>query len=208
VGSRSAAGRSSNRGRWSKRRGRWGWPPGSDGGQVAPSAAALAGSALLGGGAAVFASTASGTAAGGPIRVFVDVDVHSPTIQPIVVTGAVGDFGTAFRINLAGKIDVNGNYVRMLLTKGKFRLNTQALNAKIRTTVPVLNPVTCSSSDSVTAVVRVLDGTGLYAGIGGTVKMTETEGSVYARLASGACVLNRLPISHAAALTGLGTVTF
>jgi hypothetical protein len=172
------------------------------------AAAVVAGTVLLGGGTAAFAATSAATPAGGTVHIFVDVDVKSQTTNPIVITGAIGDYGKGVDVNKAGKVDANGNYVRITLTKGSFWVNVKALNAKANSAPGTFNAVTCSFSESVTSPVILFNGTGLYKGISGRPKIVETFGGVLPRLASGACNENANPVSQGGAVTGAGKVTF
>ena len=172
------------------------------------AAAAVAGATLLGGGTAVFASVASSAPAGGTIHVFVNVDVKSETVNPIVITGAIGDYGTATSVDKNGKVNPNGNYERIVLKKGTFWVNGTALAAKADKTNPPINPATCSLALTVSSPTQLLKGTGLYKGIGGTVTITETFGAVFGRLASGACNEAGNPLSQGGAVTGVGKATF
>jgi hypothetical protein len=171
-------------------------------------AAGVAGAVLLGAGSAAFAAAASSAPAGGTIHVFVNVDVKSQTVDPIVVTGAIGDYGKATDVNKAGKVDTNGNFEKIVLTKGTFWVNGTALTAKSNKTPGSFNPATCSLSLTVSSPTQLFKGTGLYKGIGGTVKITETFGVVFSRLASGACNTAGAPLSAGGAVTGVGKVTF
>jgi hypothetical protein len=169
------------------------------------AAAAVAGTVLLGAGGAAFAGAASSAPAGGTIHIFVNIDVKSQTTNPIVITGAIGDYGKGVDVTKSGRVDANGNYVKVTLTKGTFWVNGTALDAKSKKIVPTVNASTCSFSASVTAPVSLFNGTGLYKGISGTPKITETFGIVASRTASGACGAT---LSQGGAVTGVGKVTF
>jgi hypothetical protein len=172
------------------------------------AAAAVAGAALLGGGTAAFAATSTSTPAGGTIHIFVNVDVKSQTTNPIVITGAIGDYGKGVDVTKAGKVDANGNYVRVTLTKGTFWVNGTVLNAKANKSPGSFNASTCSFSEKVTAPVILFKGTGLYAGISGKPKITETFGGVGPRLANGACNPSANPVAFGGSVTGVGKVRF
>jgi hypothetical protein len=163
---------------------------------------------LAGGGTAALASAASSAPAGGTVHIFVNLDVKSQTTNPIVLTGAIGDYGKAIDINKAGKVDANGNYVRIKLTKGTFEVNSKALNAKANSAPGTFNQATCSFSFLVTGTVSLFNGSGLYKGISGTPKITESFGGVLPRGANGTCNQNANPISSGGYLTGVGKVTF
>ena len=105
----------------------------------------------------------------------------------IVVTGAIGDFGTTTNTNKAGKPNPNGGYVKIKLHQGGFRVNAVALNKKLNSLQPTFNAATCSASGTGSANVTVFDGTGLYAGISGKIKITAAFAFVGPRLANGKC---------------------
>jgi hypothetical protein len=125
---------------------------------------------------------ASSAPAGGPIRVF--VTETSPVKSKITVTGAIGDYGTALSVNKNGKPNPNGNYEKITLKQGGFWVNGTALN-KLKTK-PQVNKATCSFSFTGSAPTTVFNGTGLYAGISGTVKITVTFAAIAPRFKTGA----------------------
>jgi len=169
------------------------------------------GSLLVGGGPA-FAAATPGTPAGGSVRVFA-----TPTNggnATILITGAVGDYGKALDINKNGTADPNGNYVKMMLHKGTFEVNSTTLNAKANNAQPTVNKATCSAVISVTAPVTLFNGTGLYTGIAGTVNITETYAFILPQYTSGKdkgqCNEgnNTQPIGQYGSIVGTGTVSF
>jgi uncharacterized membrane protein len=171
-------------------------------------AAAIVGTVLLGGGTAAFASSSASTPAGGTVRIFVNVDTKSQTVMPIVITGAIGDYGTATSITKSGKVDANGNYVKIALKKGSFEVNSAALNAKANNAPGTFTGTTCSFSATVTGAVTLFNGSGLYKGISGAPKITENFGGVLPRLANGTCNANANPLAQGGSLTGVGKVKF
>ena len=99
----------------------------------------------------------------------------------IVITGAIGDYGHTLTIDKNGKANGNGNYVKVTLHKGTFEINSTALNAKTNNlgSQTPLNKATCSMAASVSAPVTLLDGTGLYTGITGTLNVTISEAFIF-----------------------------
>jgi len=172
---------------------------------------ALAG-VLLGAGPAL-AAAAPAMPAGGGIRVWA-----SPTgnglRSSIVITGAIGDYGTATTITAAGVPNANGNYVRVDLHRGTFKVNSTVLNAKANSAQPNFNASTCSAWLSVSGPVTLSDGTGLYIGISGSVNITETYAFILPRYSSGAhegqCNESNSaqPAGSWSSITGYGTVHF
>ena len=177
--------------------------------QVAKTAlgVALLGSLLFGGPSAVGAAPV-----GGAVQVY--VTPNNTGGGPIVITGAIGDFGKSQSINKNGTANPNGNFVKITLKKGTFEVDATILNAAANKMQPTVNPMTCSGSLSATDPVTLFNGTGLYKGISGTVKITEKFAIVLPTFASGAkkgqCNESNSaqPIAQYSSITGSGTVTF
>ena len=107
-------------------------------------AATVLGSTLLGMTAAAAASPPqSGT-------IYVSVSPNNSATYPIVIAGAIADYGKATTIDQNGKVDSNGNYVKIALKQGSFEVNTTDLNKKANSTAPTVNNTTnCSFSFTV-----------------------------------------------------------
>jgi hypothetical protein len=164
--------------------------------------------ALLLGTTAAFGATAHSAPAGGAIKVF--ATPGNGATGKIVVTGAIGDFGTTTNVTKSGKPSSNGSYVKIKLKKGGFLVNAVALNKKINSTKPSINSTTCSFSVSVSAPVTLSQGTGQYAGISGKVKITVSFAFLAPRTASGQCNMNNnaKPLAHYQSIQGTGHVSF
>ena len=165
--------------------------------------------ATAGGGA----GAATDATAGGPVALLATVG-NGPSGK-IVVAGAIGDWGTALTIDKNGKPDENGNYVKVTLRKGTFEIDSTALNKKTANPRPqVASDTTCSVSASGSAPVTLFNGTGLYKGIAGTVKITETFAFIVPKFTSGAkkgqCNMSNSaqPIAQYSSIIGSGTVRF
>jgi hypothetical protein len=163
--------------------------------------------ALLAAGAA-FAATPHATPAGGAIRVF--ATPGKGNTGKIVITGAIGDFGTTINTNKAGKPNPNGNYVKIKLHQGTFMVNSVALNKKLNHLNPSFNAATCSAAAVGTGSVTLFDGTGLYAGISGKVKIAVAFAFVGPRLADGKCnpSMKAKPLAQYQSIQGTGKVSF
>lgn len=175
------------------------------------TAATLAGVLLLG--AAASAATAPSAPAGGPVQIFGTPNI-SGAGGTIVITGAIGDYGTTLNIDKDGKTDSNGNYVKVTLKKGTFEVNKTALQAAGNEFNPAVNKATCSADGTQSAPVTLFDGTGAYKGITGTVSITVTEAFILPFFKSGKdkgqCNLsnNSQPLAVYASVAGSGNVSF
>jgi hypothetical protein len=169
-------------------------------------------------GSVAFGATTAFGSTGGPANGVIQVFVH-PTNNTglrgsIVVTGAIGDYGKYLSINQAGKADANGDFVRITLQKGGFEVNSTALNAIASKAQPTFDSTTCSGFLEVSGPNTLLDGTGLYAGISGTITVTETAAYVGPRYKSGKnkgqCDVSNSsqPLASYSSITGVGPVTF
>jgi hypothetical protein len=159
------------------------------------------------------AGGASAAPAGGTIKLFATLS-SSDTTGPILITGAIGDAGTYLNIDKNGKVDANGNYVKLTLKKGTFEVDDTALNKAGNSLQPSLNSVTCSASVSISAPITLFNGTGRYAGIAGTIHVTETVAFILPTYTSGAkkgqCneSNNAQPSAQFGVILGSGTVHF
>jgi hypothetical protein len=164
--------------------------------------------ALLLGATAAFGATAHSSPAGGAIKVF--ATPGNGVTGKIVITGAIGDFGTTTNVTKSGKPNANGGYVKIKLQKGGFMVNSVALNKKLNSVKPSTNTTTCSFSASGTAPVTLSQGTGQYAGISGKVKITVSFAFLAPRTASGQCNMknNAKPLAQYQSIQGTGHVSF
>jgi hypothetical protein len=151
--------------------------------------------------------------AGGAIEIF--VTPNGGAVYKILVVGAIGDHGTATSIDKDGKVDSNGNYVRIKLSKGTFEVNSAALNTKVNNAPPLLaSKATCTYVFGGSGPVTVFNGSGLYAGITGTLQITETfagQGPLYQTGAKkGQCNTGNSaqPVASWSAITGKGTIKY
>jgi hypothetical protein len=159
---------------------------------------------------AAFAATAHTTPAGGAVKVWVTPKGANGSKGKIVVTGAIGDFGTTTNTNKAGKPNPNGAYVKIKLHRGTFMVNSVALNKKLNSLKPSFNSATCSAAASGTGSVTLFDGTGLYAGISGKIKITVSFAFVGPHLANGKCNSSQSakPLAQYQSSQGSGHVSF
>jgi hypothetical protein len=172
---------------------------------------AVLGSVLLGGSPA-FAATLPSTPAGGSVKLF--ATPSNGLRATILMTGAIGDYGNGLTIEKNGTPNSNGNYVKVMLQKGGFEINSATLNAKGNKAQPTFNTTTCSAALSVAGPVTLFNGTGLYTGIAGTLTVTETAAFILPRYTSGKnkgkCNTsnNAQPVKQYASIMGTGTLSF
>ena len=168
---------------------------------------ALAGAALLGASTALQANASA--PAGGAINLF-SHPTTSGTSGTILIAGAVGDFGRYLASDRNGKPDPQGSYLKIILKKGTFEVNVTSLTDKPK----ARDTATCSAIFSGSAASAVLNGTGLYAGIKGTLHVTEIHALLASRYTTGKkkgqCKLggNARPIAEYDSLSATGNVSF
>ena len=126
----------------------------------------------------------------------------------VIITGAIGDYGTTTKADRNGQVDPNGQYSLLQLKNGTVLSDPSALDAKIQAGTPnaKIDPVSCSLQGSVSAPNPIISGTGAYAGITGTVDTTFTIAELAARTPSGACDTNADPIDVYATIYSTGVV--
>jgi len=127
---------------------------------------------------------------------------------PIVITGVIGDYGTATSIDKNGTVNVNGNYEKVVLKKGTFIINSVALDKSTSNAQPTINSSNCSVSESASGSVSLFDGTGAYAGIKGTLSVEVTFAGIIPTSKNGKCNGNAQPLGVFGTITGSGPVTF
>ena len=154
----------------------------------------------------VAASGASAkTPAAGPIKWWA-----TPTTagaNDVVIAGAIGDYGNSLTIDQNGKADPEGNFAKITLQKGTFRVNLTAFNAASRKAGFPINKSSCSSHGTITAPVALSGGTGLYEGISGKGRMTLTVAWILASSGQHKCDGSKV-LHEFHYLNGAGTVSF
>jgi hypothetical protein len=176
-------------------------------------AAAALGGTLGVGAAAATASPSHHSASSTHGTVHVWVTPSNGAVQQILLTGVIADHGTATSIDKDGKVDPNGQYVKVALTHGKFEVNAVPLNRNLDSMQPTINHANCSVSGSGSGNVTLFDGSGAYAGISGTIRMTTSFAAILHRHTSGPnkgrCNANAAPVAQTqSTLQGSGEVSF
>jgi hypothetical protein len=142
---------------------------------------------------------------GGVIELYTSGTLATP-VRAYVITGAFADSGaTSPKDNPA-----NG----LPFTKGSIRINNSAANAAESRIYAHLsryvNASTCALTYHYTAPIKLVSGTGTYAGITGTVTLHNTDVGVLPRTSAGTCneSPNVTPIGFLSESYGSGRVSF
>jgi hypothetical protein len=164
---------------------------------------------LVAGASVALATGSSPTPAGGRIHVFVQ-PAKSQGNGKILFTGAVGDYGSSSPVTGSG----GKKFGTATLKKGTITIDLTAITAKVNKANPTFNTATCSAAITETAAAPIVSGTGLYAGIHGSMQLTESFGVIGSTYKSGSkkgkCNMsNNAPTAaEMAAVYGSGTVSF
>lgn len=133
----------------------------------------------------------------------------------VVLTGAIGDFGSSVSIDANGTVDPQNNTeVILALTQGSFRISVVSLDKKINAAFNKFQPssTTCSGQLSVPGTTPIVagSGTGAYEGISGSFNLTLTFAEIGPKLKSGKCNdSNSAPaLGSAMIVIGSGTVSY
>lgn len=144
--------------------------------------------------------------AGGPIKWWATPTTSGAS--DVVIAGAIGDYGDSQTIDQDGKANPDGNYAKVMLQKGTFRLDLTAFNAAgQKASFPFVSKAGCSSSGAITAPVGISAGTGLYKGISGKGRITLTLVWILSQSTSGKCDGSKV-LFQSRYLNGAGTVSF
>ena len=169
---------------------------------VLMTAAAIAGTTV--------ALAASSTPAGGAFRVF-GVSNGLGGAGTILVTGAIGDHGRSDSVTKSGKVNQNGAYVRLTMSRGTLTLNKTALDNAINRAFGSAAPnlATCSASAAASGKLPIVSGTGLYAGATGSAQITVSVGFILPRK-GGKCDTSNsaTPTASQQIVFGTGRVSF
>ena len=163
---------------------------------------------------AVLLATAGSAAGATGGKIYIYVTGVKSAHQPILIAGAIGDYGIATSETKAGKVDQNGSYVHIALKKGTFFVDATKLNGSQNGKAIVQNKTSCSFVFVVKGPIKISDGTGAYKGISGTANMTITFGGVGPYYTSGAkkgqcnTSQNAIPSGMYQSITGTGIVKF
>ncbi len=102
----------------------------------------------------------------------------------VILTGAIGDYGTAVSVNPDGSVNPEHNsQLRLELSRGSFRLDVAALDRAFVAAFAARFPAdagTCSGDVTVSRAVPIVpgSGTGAYQGVSGAFQLTITADEV------------------------------
>ncbi len=153
------------------------------------------------------AVTGAATPPGGLVRFWTTQSTSDATVA-IVITGAIGDYGTVTTVNKDGQPDQSGNWALVTLQKGTFKVNETSFNKKASKTAIPINKRSCSSAGAVSGSVTLSGGTGHYSGISGHLALSETDAWILARTGSGNTCSDSDVLHYFALQSGAGTVSF
>lgn len=151
---------------------------------------------------------------GGAIKVWVTPSPTGTSVKhpgKILLTGAIGDYGTTISVNAAGKPAKHGTYVLLKLKKGTILVDVTTLNSALDSAKPTtVSSTNCSATLHATSSVSLVKGTGTYAGISGTIAMTLSLGAIARKTKSGACTFKTTSpvLATYTSFIGTGTVSF
>jgi hypothetical protein len=156
--------------------------------------------------AVVSGAVAAGTS-GGSVRMF---GTPNGAGGAFMFTGAIGDFGSTQRQTASGSPSANGDFVKFTLKHGTFVADATRFFTALNHAKFSFNTATCSGSLGATGPAVLSQGTGQYAGIAGTLRVTGTFAQVGPRLKNGKCneSQNAKPVAQFNAVTGSGHVSF
>jgi hypothetical protein len=165
---------------------------------------------------AIAAPTLAGASSpsGGKVALWANANLTGATSK-IVMVGVIADSGVGTSIDKNGKVDPNGSYERIIFKKGSFEADATGLDQNANTTQPTLDDVsTCSFAFSASGPITLSNGKGAYAGISGTLNVTEQFVGIGPRHKTGknkgACNQSdsARPVAGAGAISGTGAVAF
>lgn len=170
--------------------------------------ATVAGVTMCALGAGPAALAASSTPQGGKIRVFVTTAASNK--EKIVVTGSIGDYGTTVSQDADGKVDPTGTFEKVTLKHGSFIINDTALTKKLDNEPPtVVNISNCSIVFVGSGPTTISNGSGAYAGITGTLRLTYTFAGIAPKTAQRCDFASNAPDGGTyTSVAGTGNVSF
>ena len=93
----------------------------------------------------------------GHILIFM-YDLSTVPSSPVLVTGALGDYGTLTEETAAGLPEITGNFLHVSLQRGTFVINITALERREALVPLSVNMITCSVSHITSASTTISEG--------------------------------------------------
>jgi hypothetical protein len=151
------------------------------------------------------AFAAGGT--GGSVRMF---GTPKGAGGAFMFTGAIGDYGSTQRETASGSPNANGDFVRFTLKHGTFVADATGFFNALNHAKFSFDNATCSGTFGATGPATLSQGTGQYAGISGTLRVSGTFAQIGPRLKNGKCNMsqNAKPVAQFNTVTGTGHVSF
>jgi hypothetical protein len=149
---------------------------------------------------------AAGTS-GGSVRMF---GTPNGSGGAFMFTGAIGDFGSTQRETASGSPSAKGDFVKFSLKHGTFVADATGFFNALNHAKFSFNATTCSGVFGATGPATLSNGTGQYAGISGTLRVTGTFAEIGPRLKNGKCNVsqNAKPLAQFNSVTATGHVSF
>jgi len=150
---------------------------------------------------------AAGKPAGGSVRMF---GMPRGAGGSFMFTGAIGDYGATQRMNANGSPNPNGDFVKFTLKRGTFVADATGFFNALNHANFAFDKTTCSVAGGASGPATLSGGTGQYAHISGTLKITAAFAQVGPRLKNGKCnpSQNAKPLAQFNVVTGSGHVSF
>ena len=135
---------------------------------------------------------------------FVITPVANGTSGKILITGAIGDYGTIRTVGTK-----SSSLQRVILKKGSFIFDEFALQVASQDHQPAIDPSNCSFRvvSGSTGAVTLSKGTGLYKDVSGTLSATDTFAAIDP-MRNGKCIDNGHFVAQSESIIGSGPVNF
>lgn len=154
------------------------------------------------------ATQPAGSRAGSAVNL-VDYTDNDGAASTVILTGGIGDFGTAVSVDANGAVTPDhGSGLELALSQGTFRLDVAELDRGVAAVMSTFPPdrTSCSGTVHATAPVPIVagSGTGAYRAIRGTFTLTVTVAEVDAKAN---CRPDSAFLDQIIVTAGSGTVT-
>ena len=155
---------------------------------------------------AVVSGAFAAGSSGGSVRMF---GTPKGAGGAFMFTGVIGDYGPTQRETASGTPSANGDFVKFKLKHGTFVGDATKFFNALNHAKFTFDKATCSGAFGASGPVTLSQGTGQYAGISGTLKVTGTFAFVGPRLKNGKCNNSQKakPLAQFQGVTGTGHVS-